>query len=936
MFDHKMVSPPQGQQVAPLRGRPTIFGNVYEKNVVFLVDTSGSMYHSLDVVKEHLLEILFARAISGRDTMFNIIEFNEEVNKWADRLVACTPRTVSIASDWIHKLSCGTSTNTMEALIEAYEDDGMDAIYLVTDGLPDQTPAVILENVGRLHKGRPIHAIYLTGTHSDPAAKEFLEELAKITKGSFHTLSLTLYGRIQKVTPIFNQKTEFMRHYDGEFLSSNLTTVFSANNTFPERPTSAPPASGFVPRVYDPVPTYDPGTPITLLRAPHGTVPIPYVSWSKYDQERGTSKVLQYADAVLASRGLSKDSRKSCGSTNVPVASSIMKGMKVLARKDSDGLFYMAVVRKQGENGTFVVEFDKCPALCKPHLQEVALFDMIAYKDAIRHHVCIGDKVLAPWQNDGRYGPGTVLDGVDRRDVQPQGYEGGNLLVAFYNGQTEQLSAGVAVRIPLAVFDRIVTELQLPESQRRKIRLAADTSTPPFQGRPPLLHTTWQRPFSPPRQLKQGTPKHNSKEALSNKIKSQLERNRHLLERVKLDEDESEPEQHLSDTDMEEMDPTDDKNEHETFDVGVGTDDLDFKRYMEPVMPVGTPLSKAGGKPETKKRWRWWSSGIPPRPPRFRDTALAKPPEVWDSKNQRPRHQEYQSVTGVPFPSGTDKKFQDGEWHPHHQWNHPANTAAQSGPPQLRHHEYQSTKGVPFPSATDNKFNTGSDGNWQPEHAATKIQRSSNWEDGLGRGDIEKNRKERKRLENKRDANERYHSKIARDTVENQQKEQARQDFHRKMVDERNRQVVEQAAEKARQQSERAKSKRQASEKICKKERDRQEKAETWKHSRMEAMKERRAQHDEMENSYERAAQDHESQRLSGLKDREQKRVDMHHDRLVTERSMGAVREEQMKQREVERQERLDKIKNTAERRKEMRIHVKQQNEQKYRASILP
>ena len=62
----------------------------------------------------------------------------------------------------------------------------------------------------------------------------------------------------------------------------------------------------------------------------------------------------------------------------------------------------------------------------------------------------------------------------------------------------------------------------------------------------------------------------------------------------------------------------------------------------------------------------------------------------------------------------------------------------------------------------------------------------------------------------------------------------------------------------------------------------------------------------------------------------------MHHDRLVTERSMGAAREEQMKQREVERQARLDKIKNTAERRKEMRIHVKQQNEQKYRASILP
>ena len=346
-----MVSPSYGQQVAPLRGRPTIFGNVYEKNVVFLLDTSGSMYHSLDVVREHLLEILFARAISGRDTMFNIIEFNEEVNKWADRLVACTPRTVSVASEWIHKLTCGTSTNTMEALIEAYEDDGMDAIYLVTDGLPDQTPAVIVENVRRLHKGRPIHAIYLTGTHSDPAVKEFLEELAKITKGSFHTISLTLYGRIQRVTPIFNHKTEFMRHYDGEFLSPNLSNLFKATDTSLERlerPISAPPASGFVPRVYDPVPRiYDPGTPVTLLRAPHGAVPIPYVSWSKFDQERGTSKVLQYADAVLASRGLSKDSEKSVGSTSVPVAASIMKGMKVLARKDSDGLFYMATVKKQ-------------------------------------------------------------------------------------------------------------------------------------------------------------------------------------------------------------------------------------------------------------------------------------------------------------------------------------------------------------------------------------------------------------------------------------------------------------------------------------------------------------------------------------------------------------------------------------------------------------
>ena len=156
------------------------------------------------------------------------------------------------------------------------------------------------------------------------------------------------------------------------------------------------------------------------------------------------------------------------------------------------------------------------------------------------------------------------------------GFEGGDLLVAFYNGQTEQLSPGVAVRIPLAVFDRIVTELQLPESQRRKIRLAADTSTPPYQGRPPPVHTTWQRPFSPPRQTKQATSKHDAKEALSDKIKSQLERNRHLLDRVQFDE-KGEPDEDLSDTDTDEVVDVEDRNGYyrtETFDVGVGTEDI--------------------------------------------------------------------------------------------------------------------------------------------------------------------------------------------------------------------------------------------------------------------------------------------------------------------------------------------------------------------------
>ena len=82
----------------------------------------------------------------------------------------------------------------------------------------------------------------------------------------------------------------------------------------------------------------------------------------------------------------------------------------------------------------------------------------------------------------------------------------------------------------------------------------------------------------------------------------------------------------------------------------------DFGKYVGHVVKVGVPVAKAGGKPEKKKRWRTWSSGVPPRPPRFRDTMLSKPAEAKDDKVPRPGHQEYQTIDGVAFPSGTGRR----------------------------------------------------------------------------------------------------------------------------------------------------------------------------------------------------------------------------------------------------------------------------------------
>ena len=73
-----------------------------------------------------------------------------------------------------------------------------------------------------------------------------------------------------------------------------------------------------------------------------------------------------------------------------------------------------------GDN--FRVEFDPCSALRhKCSEQKTNLQDMIAYNDALRNGAYEGDKVLAPFMNDGKYVPATIVEGVDSRKTRRKG-----------------------------------------------------------------------------------------------------------------------------------------------------------------------------------------------------------------------------------------------------------------------------------------------------------------------------------------------------------------------------------------------------------------------------------------------------------------------------------------------------------------------------------
>lgn len=62
-----------------MAGEPTLFDDVSERNVIFLIDTSGSMYCRLAIVKQHLKEYLQKMAFRG---IFFCMTFKSSLHKF--------------------------------------------------------------------------------------------------------------------------------------------------------------------------------------------------------------------------------------------------------------------------------------------------------------------------------------------------------------------------------------------------------------------------------------------------------------------------------------------------------------------------------------------------------------------------------------------------------------------------------------------------------------------------------------------------------------------------------------------------------------------------------------------------------------------------------------------------------------------------------------
>ncbi|XP_067145805.1 von Willebrand factor A domain-containing protein 3B [Apteryx mantelli] len=169
------------------QGSRGLFGNVFEDDVYILIDTSQSMKDKLSLVKEKIFQLIQEQLRQKKK--FNFVKFSAQAVAWQEKLAEVNEENLQDAWLWIKGLEVGTSTNTLKALQLALADTDTQAIYLLTDGRPDQPPQTILAEV-QLHHRIPIHTVSFNC--DDTEANKFLHELATETGGRFHYYNIYL------------------------------------------------------------------------------------------------------------------------------------------------------------------------------------------------------------------------------------------------------------------------------------------------------------------------------------------------------------------------------------------------------------------------------------------------------------------------------------------------------------------------------------------------------------------------------------------------------------------------------------------------------------------------------------------------------------------------------------------------------------------------
>ncbi|XP_054068920.1 von Willebrand factor A domain-containing protein 3A isoform X2 [Rissa tridactyla] len=168
-----------------LSGSRRLFGTILEANICVVIDTSGSMDPYLPHIMKELTSLIWEQ-LRKNEVRFNLLRFAEDTESWKECLVEATDETCHDAVQWVSKFHAHGNTCILMALKKALSFQGIEALYVLTDGKPDTSGRLILKEIERLRKKQDIKIHTISFSCTDRRANEFLKKLASQTGGRYH------------------------------------------------------------------------------------------------------------------------------------------------------------------------------------------------------------------------------------------------------------------------------------------------------------------------------------------------------------------------------------------------------------------------------------------------------------------------------------------------------------------------------------------------------------------------------------------------------------------------------------------------------------------------------------------------------------------------------------------------------------------------------
>jgi hypothetical protein len=172
---------------------PLFFGvPVYAYRVVFVLDRSASMASSIDSetrVERARIELERALEKLAPHAFFNVLAYNENVQRFQNQLVLATPENKREAIKFAHGLQPELLTDCHEALLTGLAvDSNLEAMYFLSDGEPTTgsliEPMSIVAAVTNVNRHQ-MTAIYALGIDARGPHEKFLRRLAALNNGEF-------------------------------------------------------------------------------------------------------------------------------------------------------------------------------------------------------------------------------------------------------------------------------------------------------------------------------------------------------------------------------------------------------------------------------------------------------------------------------------------------------------------------------------------------------------------------------------------------------------------------------------------------------------------------------------------------------------------------------------------------------------------------------